>query len=124
MLDAFEATGGVVTGDELASWARSWSDQPLSLVAWWLVKREITHFKWMGVTYIPLFQFDFQGRTRRAGLQDIVAQLSCAFDDWEMAEWFGLPNVWLDDATPASRLVHDAASVLDAARADRFVAMG
>lgn len=124
MVNAFEATGGLVTGDELASWARSWCDQPLSLVARWVVKGEITHFKWLGATYVPLFQFDFPGQCLQAGLHDILAQLSCAFDDWELAEWFGLPNVWLGDATPASRLAHDMAGVLDAARADRFVAMG
>jgi hypothetical protein len=124
MLDEFEATGGVVTGDELAMWARSWTDQPMSVVARWLVRREVTHFKWQGATYIPLFQFDCQGKARRDGLQDTISQLACAFDDWEMAEWFALPNVWLGDASPASRLAHDTAGVLGAACADRFVAMG
>ena len=124
MLDAFDATGGVVTGDELAMWARAWADQPLSLVARWLVKREIVHFGWQGATCVPLFQFDFQARARRQGLQDSLSQLACAFDDWEMSEWFGLPNVWLDDASPASRLAHDPAGVIAAACADRFVAMG
>ena len=124
ILDEFEATGGVVTGDELAAWARSWADQPLSIVARWLVQREVTNFKWQGTTYIPLFQFDCQGKARRDGLQDTISQLACAFDDWEMAEWFALPNVWLGDASPASRLAHDPAGVVGAACADRFVAMG
>jgi hypothetical protein len=124
MLDAFEETGGVVSGDELAMWARSWTDQPLSLVARWLVKREIAHFRWEGATYVPLFQFDLQVRSLRKGLQDTISQLASAFDDWEISEWFGLPNVWLGDASPASRLAHDPAGVFGAACADRFVAMG
>ena len=124
MMEAFEATGGVASGDEVASWARSWADQPLSLVARWVVRREITHFKWRGMTCIPMFQFDVQGRGRREGLQEAISQLACAFDDWEMAEWFGLPNVWLGNVSPASVLPHDPAAVISAACADRFVAMG
>ena len=50
--------------------------------------------------------------------------LRSVFDEWELAEWFACPNSWLGGQTPASQVVLDEQAVVEAARADRFVAAG
>jgi hypothetical protein len=46
------------------------------------------------------------------------------FDDWELTQWFASPNAWLRGESPSDALIGDASSVLETARADRFVATG
>ena len=56
-----------------------------------------------------------------APLQD---ELRPVFDDLELALWFVTPNDWLGGARPAFAMHHSLPAVLQAARADRFVAGG
>ena len=60
----------------------------------------------------------------RAGLQQVIGELREVFDDRELAEWFATPNCWLGGGAPAVRLASEPLAVIDAARADRFVAAG
>ena len=41
MMRVYDATGGVVSGDELLSLLRSASVQPISLIARWIVNRQV-----------------------------------------------------------------------------------
>lgn len=124
MIVAFRASGGVVTGDELALLLRSRQEQPVSLVARWVVRRTIVHFTCRGQTLIPLFQFDPETMLPRASLTCIVRELADAFDDWELGLWFARPNSWLDGETPVNAFRSEPAGVLRAAQADRFIALG
>ncbi len=121
---AFAASGGVATGSEVADFLRPWVDQPISLVAHWIVARKVITLAWRNDTLLPLFQFDFARRCVRAGIEPVISELSGAMDDAEVALWFAQPNVWLAGATPADAFATVAAEVFDAARADRFVIRG
>jgi hypothetical protein len=123
MIKAFARTGGTMGGDELAQRMRSRLDQPVSKLARWIVRREVVSFRWQLHTVVPLFQFD-QSIRPHPGIQPVVAELSAAFDDWEVAEWFALPNCWLSGVAPADAFAGDWHEVHRAARADRFIAMG
>lgn len=124
MVVAFRRSGGVVTGDELALLLRSRHEQPVSLVARWVVRRTILHFTGRGQTLIPLFQFDPETMLPRANLTCIVRELVDAFDDRELGLWFARPNSWLEGAIPVDAFRTEPAAVLRAAQADRFIALG
>jgi len=123
-LAGFSATGGVIGGNELTGLLRSASDQPISLLAHWIVSREVFMLNLDSENYLPKFQFDFDHMTVRPGVRDVIAELGAPFDDWELAHWFTRTNNWLDGRSPAEAIAASPADVLHAARADRFVAMG
>jgi len=124
MVQAFRATGGVVCGDELACLLRRRSKQPISIVARWIVSRQVVSFEWQSQTMLPLFQFDPSDMALRPCVMEIVGELVDTYDDWGAAVWFASPNAWLDGAMPLKRVDTDTKEVLDAARADRFIARG
>jgi hypothetical protein len=124
MLIAFRPGGGVVSGEALANLLRPHHDQPISVVARWLVGRRILSIDWRGQTLIPLFQFDRHTMKPRSGVFDVIRELADAFDDWEMNLWFATPSSWLAETSPVSMLDSHPAAVLQAARTDRYVALG
>ena len=124
MQRAFAQTGGLANGDEVAQLMRRHSAQPLSTLARWIVDRRVVSYFWRGQTWLPLFQFALPGMQLRAEARTIVAELVDLCDDWELALWFVQPNEWLDDATPLERFDADPSGVLQAARIDRFIALG
>ena len=124
LMHVFRATGGVVSGDSLALLLRRRSDQPLSLLARWIVNRQVLSFECHSQTMLPMFQFDLAALTVQPGLRPVMAELTDVFDDWELVDWFARPNGWLSGESPVAVFAGDLAAVLQAARADRFVAMG
>jgi len=80
-------------------------------------------FFWRGVQWWPLFQFDGNMKVRLEVVR-VVQELTDIVSDWEIASWFLTPNTWLDDLMPISRVFKDSKAVLQAARADRFIAVG
>ena len=124
MYRAYSRSGGLCTGDELALRLRVHSAQPISLLARWIVSREVISFQLHLQTMLPLFQFDLAEMVVRPEVSAIIGELSGVFDDWDLALWFAEPNVWLDDRAPIEVCVFDARAALHAARADRFVANG
>ena len=124
LMDAFRATGGVVSGDALAMQLRRRLDQPLSLLARWIVKRQVLSFECHSQTLLPMFQFDPSGLTVHPGLRPVMAELIDVFDERELVDWFATPSCWLSGASPVAVFADDVPAVLRAARADRFVATG
>lgn len=122
MLKAFRATGGLVSGDQLAYLVRSRTQQPISTVAHWIVGREIVNFEWKAQTLLPLFQFERSSMTLHPGIRQVVGELAGTYDNWEVAWWFACPNAGLGGAAPVDVVIKDAVAVLDCARADRFSA--
>jgi hypothetical protein len=108
----------------MALFLRSHCDQPVSMLARWIVRRQLVSFVWRSQTLIPVFQVDLQSCSVRAGIPETIAELTDAFDDAETITWFATPNGWLCGAAPADRVASDMQAVLQAARADRFVALG
>ncbi len=124
MSRAFAPTDGIATADEVERLVRRHWEQPISMLARWIVSREVISFKWRARTLLPLFQFDVPTMTLRGGVPAILRELTSVFDSWELALWFAQANAWLGDRTPVDCLRFDVASVIDAARADRFIAAG
>ena len=94
------------------------------MLAHWIVSGEILNLTIDSENYLPKFQFDFDHMTVRQGVREVISELRAPFDNWELAQWFTRPNNWLDGRSPAASIAANPADVLQAARADRFVAMG
>ena len=124
MVDAYRRTGGLVSGAEVELLLRRHATQPLSLLARWIVTRRLVSYPWQSDILVPLFQFDRRDMSLRPETVQVVAELADTFDDWELAAWFAQPNSWLQDAAPVEVIDVDQPAVLQAARADRFVARG
>ena len=120
MIDAFNRASGLVHGDEMARLLRRRHSQPLSLLARWIVSREIVTVPVQGQTLIPLFQFDMPSATPHASLRPVLQELCPVFTDWELAMWFASPNTWLANQAPVAALLTDACSVVRAAQMDRY----
>lgn len=124
MQQAFHRTGGLVSGDEATRLLRRQSAQPISTLARWIVGRTIVNFEWQSQTLVPLFQFDPADMSLSANTVVVIGELIDVFDDWELAVWFAQPNIWLQDGAPCEQLATNTAAVIQAARADRFIARG
>ena len=129
---AFSGTGGLVSGDDLADLIRhrcevaGWlpDTQPVSLVARWIVNRAVVSLDSPWGPMFPLFQFDLPTAAVVDAMAPLLDELRPVFDDVELALWFVTPNDWLGGARPVSAMHHSLPAVLQAARADRFVAGG
>jgi hypothetical protein len=123
MIESYRSAGGLVTSDRAAVLLRPYRDQPISQLARWIVARHIVSFEFEGDRLVPLFQFELDGMLLRPHVRDVVSELVGAFeDDLDVATWFTRPNCWLRWAVPLVMLESDPAEVLQAARADRFLA--
>jgi hypothetical protein len=121
---AFLPTGGIVSGERLSQLLRHGLDQPISVLARWIVDRLVVSFEVHGQIWLPMFQFEPSTLRLRPGVLRVIEELRGVFGDSELAEWFAHPNSWLEGQSPASAIARDEQAVLDAARADRFVAAG
>lgn len=124
VLNVYWRAGGLVSGDQLTLLLRRRTSQPISMLARWIVDRRAVSFAWQGDHLLPMFQFDQADLTVRRPVSAVLDEFDGTFDDWELATWFALPNAWLGDEAPVDMLERDAQAVLDAARADRFIARG
>ena len=120
---AFSPVGGLLHSEECQRRLRQQTDQPVSRLARAIVSRSVLSLSWDGDTWIPAFQFGEDGLTVRPCCARIFEELEPIFDDWELAWWFAIPNAWLDGDAPVNRL-DDTELLLQAARADRFIARG
>ena len=121
---AFLPTGGIVSGDCFSDLLRDHLDQPISTLARWIVDRNVVNFEMTGQICLPMFQFDPVNLQVHPSVLKVIHELRGVFDDWELAEWFGLPNSSLAGKTPSSAVLRSGQLVLEAARIDRFVAAG
>lgn len=124
ILGTFGPGGGVVSADALAGMMCHRHDQPLSMVARWVLKRSIVSFEWQGQLLVPLFQIDRLTMLPTSDLLEVLRELIDVFDEWDTALWFATSNSFLAGDTPATRWDVDPQEVVKAARADRYVARG
>jgi len=124
MLRAFRETGGLLRGDEVADLLVQKGTGDVSRLARWIVTRQVLSFEWRGELWIPMFQFNRRDMGLKNETRHIAGELAPAFDNWALALWFATPNTWLGDRLPAVAIDDDFSAVLQAARTDRYVAMG
>lgn len=122
MLNGYRGSGGLAREESvLALYSRRGGFDAATL-ANWIAAREVIGFEWESRTWIPIFQFNLVDMMRPPALGPVLAELVPVYDSWELASWFALPNSWLGDRVPVDALEHDPSAVLQAARADRFIA--
>jgi hypothetical protein len=99
-------------------------DQPISVLANWIVARAMITIDWRYDILIPMFQIDTRLRALRPGCREIVAELRDVMDDWDIARWFAAGNPWLGGSTPVDMLAPSWREAFHAARVARFIARG
>lgn len=121
---AYRSTGGLASGDDLERLLQDcrFAD-PVSLTGR-LDSGEIFGFDWRYRLWVPMFQFDLRDLSVKPVPQQVRTVLSAEFHGWTLAAWFTQGNAWLNHRRPVDLLDTDLPAVLEAARADRFVATG
>lgn len=118
VVDAFNAAGGIATGEEVSILLRRHCDQPLSKLARWIVGGDIVAIEWRGQTLIPLFQFDLDRATVKPEVSAVLATLRDPGDTLRTSRWWVAPNRRLQDQSPLDCLYSDLPAVLQAAQAE------
>lgn len=133
---AFSSSGGLVSGDGLAELIHQHcgmaggspeteaETETVALVARWITTRTVVSLRSPWGPLYPLFQFDLSTASVVEAMVPLLDELRPVFEDAELALWFVTPNDWLGGAQPASSMHQSLPAVLQAARADRFVAGG
>jgi hypothetical protein len=119
LLNAFRRSGGLARASEVAARFKRLGVIDVSHLATWLLKRQVISVEWQSKIWLPLFQFNPTEMSLRTGLSGVLAELVVRYDEWEIADWFAQPNVWLENCAPADVLPAAAPQVLNAARAAR-----
>ena len=125
LLGAYRSSGGTARGDDLARLLAEHRQGDHVSLARLIVAGEVFGFEWRQTLWIPMFQFDSRDLAVKAGR----AASACRADRrsstaWALAAWFANGNTWLDGQRPLDLLDRDLPAVLNAARADRFIAGG
>jgi hypothetical protein len=121
MLRAYRRSGGLAREAEILERSQACQCQG------WRVENmggTLVCFEWEHRFWLPWFQFDPADMSLRPGPAKVIAELTPIFDGWELAMWFARPNLWIADSRPVDLIDECLASVLGAARADRFIAAG
>ncbi len=117
MLNAYRDSGGLAPAPEVVALLRRYMDCGPEALTSLIVNKEVIYFGWQSTLWLPLFQFNPIDMSQKAGLAQVLIELSAQLDAWQVANWFAQPNSWLDGATPTRMLALDPAAVLRAARA-------
>lgn len=121
---AYGQSGGLARGDDLARLLQDRQQGDFVSLARVLVAREVFGFKWRDQLWVPMFQFELRDLSIKRAHRPVLAELAPVFDNWSLADWFARPNSWLGSQSPVQMLGSNLAAVLNAARADRFIACG
>lgn len=121
---SFQSHGGIVGSETVTELLRRHTNQPVAMLARWIVDREVLSLEWASRMMLPLFQFDRSSAMPRPPVRKAIRELASVLDDWALALWFSRPNALLDGVAPVDAIDSDAQSVLDAARAERFLLRG
>ena len=121
MLNGFRSSSGLARLQEVSERCERRGGPDIATLSACLARKEIICFEWQSQLWLPLFQFNPVDMTIHPQIQPVVAELSCIYGPWDLAFWFSQPNPWLADRAPADALLLDLPTVLQAARADRFI---
>jgi hypothetical protein len=126
MCETYRASGGMARGDDLARMLSERQAGDFVSLAMLILERDVFAFQWQQSFWVPMFQFDIRDLSVKTNpnARQVMSELVDQFDGWALAVWFAQPNHWLHDARPVDLLNSNLADVLEAARADRFIAAG
>ena len=121
---AYEDAGGIGRGDEIARLLADHGPGTFVSLEQLVADEEIFGFDWDGFLWLPMFQFAMRDLAIEVAPRQVRAELGDEFDGWALSAWFVEPNVWLANRRPVDLMGPRLGAVLQAARADRFVATG
>ena len=124
LLKAYRVSGGLARADEVVAQLDRDGHAGVAVLARRIVERRVICFEWQAQTWLPWFQFRRDDQGLEPAVAAVLAELAAVYDGWEIADWFARPNSALDGFAPVDALTCGAGAVLQAARADRFVATG
>ena len=124
MLGNYRASGGIVRTDDLVRLLRDRPHVHKASLASLICAGEVFGFEWRRSFWLPMFQFEPRDLAVRSAPRQVIAELTADFDGLALALWFARRNSWLQDHRPVDLLHSKLNDVLDAARADRFIATG
>jgi hypothetical protein len=124
MHQAFRATGGLLSLDEVRTLFQRYGGPDAAVLAGWIRMRAAIAFEWREEAWLPMFQFSRKALSVHQSLGPVLRELSAIYDGWETSNWFALPNPWLTERAPVDMLARDLSAVWYAARVDRFIALG
>lgn len=107
----------------LAAHRDAWRADIIEALPARVVDRSALGITWNHEAWVPNFQFDARGATKQAAAS-VFLELTRSHDPWELATWFVTPSAWLQHGRPIDLIDKAPARLLEAARADRFVANG
>lgn len=124
LLNAFRSSGGLQRLSALqAIRSSSWDDDVIEALPARVADRSVLGITWNREAWVPNFQFDGHGATKLPAATAFL-ELTPSHDPWELAAWFVTPSTWLQHVRPIDLLEMAPTRVLEAARADRYVANG
>lgn len=121
---SYRATGGLASGEDLARLLADQCRGDFIGLARHIADGKVFGFNWQCSFWIPMFQFELSDLSLREPPRQVRAELEEHYAGWGLAAWFVQPSVWLGLRTPLDLLGNNLSAVLQAARADRFVAAG
>jgi hypothetical protein len=101
----------------------AWDSDVIEALPARVADRSVLGITWNHEAWVPDFQFDGHGAIRQPAASAFI-ELTPSHDPWELATWFVTPSTWLQHVRPIDLLETAPARVLEAARADRYVANG
>lgn len=122
MLNGYRDSGGLARAQEVVALFKRCQGPTVATLAQWIVEREVICFEWGEQAWLPMFQFDRLNLQPDTKLKPVFSELAGSFGQWELASWFAEPNPWLESRAPVDMVLLNMAAVLNAARAERFIA--
>lgn len=120
---AFRASGGLVCNEDLERLLADYHlDETALPLAQGLQSGALFAVPWGQRLWLPMFQLDLTDMRYRYDARQVRLELPDELDAWQVAAWFARPNGWLNDARPVEQMARNLPAVLNAARADRYVA--
>jgi hypothetical protein len=124
LLNGFRRSGGLQRLSALQATRRNaWRTDVIEALPARVADRNVLGMTWNHEVWVPDFQFDEHGATKQPAAA-VFLELTPSHDPWELATWFVTPSTWLQHVRPMDLLEMAPARVLEAARADRYVANG
>ncbi|MBC7611197.1 MAG: hypothetical protein H7228_16780 [Polaromonas sp.] len=118
MLLAYNATGGVLRGDDLSRLLDQRKTGDSVSLAKLISSREIFSFEWNYNSWVPMFQFEPGELSVRQEQGKVIAALAMVRQGWGLATWFVQPNARLKGRLPIDLMGLDLSAVVDAASAE------
>jgi hypothetical protein len=122
MREAFRRSGGLMQAGDLARLLQEQRHRQSASLAELIGRGEVFAFTWASRLWVPMFQFDLSALSVKWAPRCVRLELDLADDPWAVAQWFIQPNSWIGNRRPLDLIDTDVREVLNAARADRFVA--